>query len=41
MDRRDADILNENCDIDLDDVQRRIDAIAWYHEFEFPNGLIA
>jgi tRNA (mo5U34)-methyltransferase len=23
------------------DTQRRIDEIAWYHEFDFPNGLVA
>jgi tRNA (mo5U34)-methyltransferase len=33
-------ILNDNR-ADLDDLQRRINAITWYHEFDFPNGLIA
>ena len=36
------DIPNENRDMNSDDdVQGRIDAISWYHEFEFPNGLTA
>lgn len=25
----------------VDDVQARIDSVEWYHEFEFPNGLVA
>lgn len=27
--------------MDLEVCQRRIDAIEWYHEFDFPNGLVA
>src|SRR5215475_15324914 len=27
--------------MDLKEYQQRIDDIRWYHEFEFPNGLVA
>ena len=27
--------------MDLAETQRRIDAVEWYHEFDFPNGLKA
>src|SRR5262245_60939622 len=26
--------------MDLQDYQQRIDKIKWYHEFDFPNGLV-
>src|SRR5262245_55858191 len=27
--------------MDRDEAQRRIDQVAWYHEFDFGNGLVA
>src|SRR5687768_12760300 len=27
--------------MDLQEYQRRIDQVQWYHEFDFPNGLVA